>query len=45
LQQALAQNPNAEFWFHEEYAHGQLASDYRNRVRDFFLKHLSENVS
>ena len=45
LQQALEKNPNAEFWFHEEYAHGQLASDYRNRVRDFFLKHLSENVS
>ena len=44
LQQALAQNPNAEFWFHEEYAHGQLASDYRNRVRDFFHKHLSANV-
>ena len=45
LQQALAKNPNAEFWFHEEYAHGQLALDYRNRVREFFLKHLSANVS
>ena len=44
LQQALAKNPNAEFWFHEEYAHGQLASDYRTRVRDFFLKHLSQNM-
>jgi dipeptidyl aminopeptidase/acylaminoacyl peptidase len=44
LQQALAKNPNAEFWFHEEYAHGQLALDYRNRVRNFFLQHLSENV-
>ena len=44
LQQALAKNPNAEFWFHEQFAHGQLASDYRTRVRDFFLKHLSENV-
>jgi len=44
LQQALAKNPNAEFWFHEEYAHGQLALDYRNRVRDFFHKHLSANL-
>jgi uncharacterized protein len=41
LQQALAKNPNAEFWFHEQFAHGQLASDYKNRVRNFFLKHLS----
>ena len=45
LQQALAKNPNAEFWFHEQFAHGQLASDYKNGVRNFFLKHLSENVS
>jgi fermentation-respiration switch protein FrsA (DUF1100 family) len=41
LQQALAKNPNAEFWFHEDFAHGQLASDYRTRIKDFFLKHLS----
>ena len=40
LQDALAKNPQAEFWFHEEFAHGQLATDYRTRVRDFFLKHL-----
>ena len=44
LQQALANNPNAEFWFHEQFAHGQLASDYRTRIKDFFLKHLSERV-
>jgi uncharacterized protein len=44
LQQALAKNPNAEFWFHEQAAHGQLASDYRTRIKDFFLKHLSERV-
>ena len=44
LQQALAKNPNAEFWFHEDFAHGQLASDYRSRIKDFFLKHLSERV-
>jgi dipeptidyl aminopeptidase/acylaminoacyl peptidase len=44
LQQALAKNPNAEFWFHEQFAHGQLASDYRTRIKDFFYKHLSEHV-
>ena len=44
LQQALAKNPNAEFWFHEQFAHGQLASDYRTRIKDFFLKHLSQSV-
>jgi len=40
LQQALAKNPRAEFWFNEQFAHGELASDYRTRIRDFFLKHL-----
>ena len=44
LQQALATNPNAEFWFHDDFAHGQLAPEYRTRVKTFFLKHLSENV-
>jgi uncharacterized protein len=44
LRQALAKNPNAEFWFHEDFAHGQQAVDYRARIRDFFLKHLPENV-
>jgi uncharacterized protein len=45
LQQALAKNPNAEFWFHEDFAHGQLAVDYRARITDFFLKHHSERIS
>jgi dipeptidyl aminopeptidase/acylaminoacyl peptidase len=40
LQRALANNPRAEFWFHQEFAHGQLASDYRDRVRSFFDKNL-----
>ena len=44
LQQALSKNPRAEFWFNEDFAHGQLAVDYRARIRDFFLKHLSERV-
>lgn len=44
LQQALANNPNAEFWFHEDFAHGQLASDYRSRIKEFFLKHLAKDL-
>jgi uncharacterized protein len=40
LQQALAKNPRAEFWFNDQFAHGQFASDYRIRIKDFFLKHL-----
>jgi fermentation-respiration switch protein FrsA (DUF1100 family) len=40
LQQALAGNPQAEFWFHEEFLHGQLSPDYQQRVRGFFRKHL-----
>ena len=41
LQQALANNPRAEFWFNEEFAHGQLGPDYQSRVRKFFQKNLS----
>jgi dipeptidyl aminopeptidase/acylaminoacyl peptidase len=40
LRQALAENPNAEFWFTERNLHGQLASDYQRKVREFFLKHI-----
>jgi fermentation-respiration switch protein FrsA (DUF1100 family) len=40
LLQALAKNPNAEFLFGERTIHGQLGSDYQNRVRDFFLNHM-----
>ena len=40
LQEALKNNPRAEFWFHEGSAHGQLASDYQSRVRNFFHKNL-----
>ena len=40
LRQALAKNPNAEFWFKDRAIHGQLDLDYRQRVRDFFLKHM-----
>ena len=40
LREVLAKNPNAEFWFKEKTIHGQLGSDYQQRVRDFFLKHM-----
>ena len=40
LREALAKNSRAEFWFSAEGAHGQLASDYQNRVRTFFHKNL-----
>jgi pimeloyl-ACP methyl ester carboxylesterase len=40
LRQALAKNPNAEFWFETGNIHGQLGADYRSRVRNFFLKHM-----
>jgi dipeptidyl aminopeptidase/acylaminoacyl peptidase len=40
LQEALKNNPRAEFWFDEGFAHGQLASDYQSRVRNFFHKNL-----
>ena len=40
LQEALQNNPRAEFWFGEQFAHGQLDADYQNRVGNFFLKNL-----
>ena len=40
LQQALVNNPRAEFWFNEEFAHGQMGSDYQTRIRNFFQKNL-----
>jgi dipeptidyl aminopeptidase/acylaminoacyl peptidase len=40
LQQALVNNPRAEVWFNEEFAHGQMGSDYQSRVRNFFQKNL-----
>jgi hypothetical protein len=34
LQEALANNTSAEFWFNEGFAHGELGSDYPRR--EFF---------
>ena len=44
LQTALANNPNAEFWFNEETVHGELGSDYQRRVKNFYQRHLG-NIS
>lgn len=40
LQEALVNNPRAEFWFSEKSGHGQLDVDYQSRVRNFFLTNL-----
>jgi dipeptidyl aminopeptidase/acylaminoacyl peptidase len=40
LQEALINNPRAEFWFSEKSGHGQLDVDYQSRVRNFFLTNL-----
>jgi dipeptidyl aminopeptidase/acylaminoacyl peptidase len=40
LQEALRNNPRAEFWFHEGLLHGQLAAEYQKRISDFFDKNL-----
>ncbi len=40
LQGALINNPRAEFWFNDDFAHGQMGSDYQSRVRNFFQKNL-----
>jgi fermentation-respiration switch protein FrsA (DUF1100 family) len=40
LQEALAKNPNAEFWFKAGIVHGQLSADYQSRVKNFFLRHM-----
>lgn len=40
IQEALTNNPKAEFWFKENLTHGELGSEYQNRVEDFFGKNL-----
>ena len=36
LQEALKENPKAEFWFKEELIHGQLNQEYDTRIQAFF---------
>lgn len=40
LQRALAQNPEAVFWFPEHGRHGELPLDFHARVAAFFKTHL-----
>ena len=40
LQESLKNNPRAEFWLRENLLHGELGSEYQNRIGGFFEKHL-----
>lgn len=40
LKEALQNNPNADFWFKEDFRHGELGEEYEARIRVFFQKHL-----
>jgi len=40
LQEALEDNPKAEFWFQENLFHGQLSQEYQQRIEDFFERNL-----
>ena len=40
LQEALKDNPKAEFWFGEELVHGQFGETYQKRIQEFFEKNL-----
>jgi uncharacterized protein len=40
LQQALVNNPRAEFWLSSEFSHGQLDAEYKTRLQNFFSTNL-----
>ncbi len=40
IQEALKNNPKAEFWFEENLIHGQLGGEYQKRIEDFFERNL-----
>lgn len=40
LKEALADNPQAEFWFKPGLSHGELGEEHETRIRAFFQKHL-----
>ena len=37
IQEALKNNPKAEFWFEENLIHGQLGDEYQKRIENFFF--------
>lgn len=40
IQDALKNNPQAEFWFSENLTHGQLGEAYQKKISEFFSKNL-----
>jgi len=40
LQDALKDNPRADFWFKENLVHGQLGEEYQKKIEEFFLNNL-----
>lgn len=40
IQEALKNNPRAEFWFEENLVHGQFGDAYERRIEEFFSKNL-----
>jgi len=40
IQEALEDNPKAEFWFQGNLIHGQLGGEYQQRIEDFFERNL-----
>lgn len=40
IQEALQDNPKAEFWFEENLVHGQPGGKYQERIEDFFERNL-----
>lgn len=40
LEDALKDNPRADFWFQENLIHGQLGEEYQKRIEDFFDENL-----
>ncbi len=40
IQEALKDNPQAEFWFQENIIHGQFGDEYQKRIENFFKRNL-----
>lgn len=40
LREALKDNPHAEFWFPEELHHGAFTEEHRQKILEFFQRHL-----
>ncbi len=40
IQEALKNNPRAEFWFEENLEHGRFGDEYQKRIEDFFERNL-----